>query len=109
MNFSDILELSNSFSNCTLLLHFTQLMVQKMKCTKIYLHINNYQECYCILITDTETYAIHRNVQRKSMGPREGAHLASKALATALTRVKFSLLYISVRTLPLWEVVVMAR
>ena len=43
------------------------------------------------------------------MRPREGAHLASKALATALTRVKFSLLYISVSTLPLQEEVVMAR
>ena len=43
------------------------------------------------------------------MRPREGAHLASKALATALTRVKFSLLYSSVSTLPLREEVVMAR
>ena len=40
----------------------------------------------------TFSYTIHRNVQGMSRRPREGAHLASKALATALTRVKFSLL-----------------
>eukprot|EP00731_Ephydatia_muelleri_P028832 Em0020g476a len=40
--------------------------------------------------------------------PREGAHLANKALATAQTRVKFSLLQSSVSPLPLWEDVMMA-
>ena len=52
---------------------------------------------------------LHRKIQTISWRPREGAHLANKALATARTRVKFSLLYSSVSTLPLWEEVMMAR
>ena len=34
---------------------------------------------------------------------REGVHCASKALAKAQTRVKFSLLQSSVRALHMWE------
>ena len=65
-------------------------------------------------MVDTKTIIIiinllHRKIQTISWRPREGAHLANKALATARTRVKFSLLYSSVSALLLWEKVMMAR